>query len=328
MPKGYRHLTYEIRCQLFTLNERNLSLTDIAKELDIHRSTVSRELRRNAGRTGYQFKEAHQLAINRRSAASSHKHKMTAEMTELIERKLRIQWSPDQISGWIRAQQDIPNISHELIYQYVWKDKREGGCLFKQLRHYRKKGKKRGAAKSGRSCIPNRVDIKERPQIANDKGRLGDWEVDTIFGKDQKGAIVSIVDRRSKLTKLVLVPRKTAKQVGEAICDKLKEIKYFVHTITADNGPEFASHERVSQILGTQFFFATPYHSWERGLNEHTNGLIRQYLPKGSSFETVTDGEIENIELLLNNRPRKVLGYMTPIEAFDELSRQSTLVAL
>ncbi|MDF2578416.1 MAG: integrase [Chlamydiales bacterium] len=206
--------------------------------------------------------------------------------------------------------------------------KQKGGLLYKNLRHSAKKYNKRSKAAAGRGCIPNRVDIEKRPAIVDEKKRLGDWELDTIIGKEHKGAIVSIVDRASKLTKLVKVEQKTAEEVEKAILKRLEAIKDLVFTLTADNGKEFASHQSIAKALDAEFYFAKSYHSWQRGLNEHTNGLVRQYLPKSVSFTKVTEDDLDRLEELLNNRPRKVLGFMTPIEVFYLLSKQSPLVAL
>lgn len=328
MPKGYHHLTYTERCQLYTLKKRGDSVLEIAKFLQVDRSTIYRELQRNRGKRGYRFKQAHHKSVKRRYLASSHSHKMTPDLIVLVESKLRIQWSPEQIAGWLKKQDSSKSVSHETIYQHIWDDKKSGGELYKHLRHNGKKYNKKGARRSGRGCIPNRVDIEERPKIVEKKCRIGDWELDTIISKEHKGAIVSMVDRGSKLTKLVLVPTKSADNVTEALIRKLAPVKDFVLTLTADNGKEFAFHETVSQSLQSDFFFAKPYHSWERGLNEHTNGLVRQYFPKSLTFDTITQEQVEEVEKLLNNRPRKVLEYMTPIEAFKEMSQRSVIVAL
>ena len=173
---------------------------------------------------------------------------------------------------------------------------------------------------SGRGCIPGRIDIDQRPDIVEEKNRLGDWELDTIIGANHKRAIVSIVDRASKFTKLVKVSHKTSEEVGQAIITALDPISPFVLTLTADNGKEFANHQKVSSELNAEFYFAKPYHSWERGLNEHTNGLVRQYFPKSSSFENISGEDIEKVENCLNNRPRKILDFETPMEAFERLS--------
>lgn len=328
MPKGYHHLTNDQRCQLHTLKKRGDSLPRIAEELGVHKSTIYRELERNQGGRGYRFKQAHEKACERRSKASSHRNKMIPGTISIIEEKLNLQWSPEQISGWLKKKGNIESVSHEVIYQHIWRDKRAGGVLYKQLRHNGKKYNKRSKGPAGRGCIPNRVGIEKRPSIVEQKCRLGDFELDTIIGKGHKGAIVSMVDRASKLTKLLKVSRKTAQEVGDALVSELAPIQDLVLTLTSDNGKEFANHQDVSMKLGADFFFAQPYHSWERGLNEHTNGLVRQYFPKSSSFDDITQDQVKEVEILLNSRPRKVLNFLTPIEAFEALSQRSEIVAL
>lgn len=328
MPKGYRHLTYEQRCQLFVLLRRVDPIATIAKFLRVHRSTIYRELKRNQGQRNYRFKQAERKACERRYRASSHPKKMTPLLIEYIKTALHLQWSPEQITGRLRYLDFLPPVCHETIYKYIWDNKREGGDLFKHLRHNGKKYNRRRNLKKRKGTIPNRRDIDERPDIVNKKCRLGDWEVDTVIGKAHRGAIVTMVERASKLTKLAIISQATAQEVKEAFQRKLSPLKRFVMTITSDNGKEFAYHEDISKCLGGDFFFAKPYHSWERGLNEHTNGLLRQYFPKKTSFKSLTEEDIEMAEILLNTRPRKVLNYKTPIEAFVELSNRSQVVAL
>ena len=203
-----------------------------------------------------------------------------------------------------------------------------GGQLYKQLRHSGKKYNKRGSGKAGRGCIPGRIDISVRPAVVEEKSRLGDWEIDTIIGAEHKGAIVSMVERHSKLTLLAKVPRKTAEEVEKALTGKLSKVSDCVLTLTADNGKEFANHLAISSALGATVYFARPYRSWERGLNEHTNGLVRQYLPKCQRLDRVADETVLGIEKLLNNRPRKVLQFRTPIEVFNQRRTGSRFVAL
>ena len=325
MARSYHHLTEEQRCQLYILKKREDSISKIAQELGVHRSTIYREIARNSGLRGYRFKQAHETAIKRQSSISRSPKKMHPLLLSMIDEKLRLGWSPEQIAGRLRQKQGQAVISHESIYRYIWRDKKSGGDLFKYLRHRGKKYNKRGSSKAGRGCIPHRVDIDQRPSIVEQKLRVGDWELDTIIGKGHKGAIVSIVDRASKLVKLKKVPNKTAAMVGKAIVDKLSDCKELVLTLTADNGKEFSEHQKVSDTLSSSFFFATPYHSWERGLNEHTNGLVRQYFPKSMGFDNITQKQVDEVEKLINNRPRKVLQYLTPVEAFEKLCRQTPL---
>jgi transposase, IS30 family len=328
MPKGYHHLTYDERCQIYALKQRGDSLVQIANLLHIDKATVSRELHRNSGARGYRYKQADAKARKRRQRANHRLLKMNQTVIADVEEKLHLQWSPEQISGWLARHKPASTISHETIYKHIWADKQRGGKLFKQLRHHGKKHNKRSSGKAGRGYIPNRIGIEQRPAIVNDKCRVGDWELDTVMGLQSQSAIVSMVERASKMTKLAKVPSKQAAIVAEATIQKLQNIKSTVLTLTADNGKEFANHQQISQVLEADFFFATPYHSWERGLNEHTNGLIRQYFPKGQSLDKVTQTDLDRIEVLLNNRPRKVLEYATPIEVFHRLQETTLTVAL
>jgi len=325
MPKGYHHLTRDQRCQLYTLKGNGESTKNIAITLGVHRSSIYRELNRNSGQRGYRYQQAHEKASERKSFSAKNNLKMTPKLIATIDVKLKLQWSPEQISGWLKRQRDQEVISHESIYRHVWKDKLNGGSLYKELRHNGKKYNKRGSGKAGRGCIPGRIDISTRPRIVEEKSRIGDWEIDTIIGAEQKGAVVSMVERHSKLTLLAHVSRKSAEEVQKAVTRKLRDVSDHVLTLTADNGKEFANHVAISSKLGATVYFARPYHSWERGLNEHTNGLIRQYLSKGQRLDKL-DGEIIlEIENLLNNRPRKVLQYRTPIEVFNEGREKSVL---
>jgi transposase, IS30 family len=236
---------------------------------------------------------------------------------DLVVNKIQEYWSPRQTSGWLRETQKL-HVSHETIYQRIWRDKRLGhGKLYLYLRHGGRKYHKRGQQKyAGRGYIPGRIDIDERPKIVEEKSRIGDWELDTIVGANHQGYLVSMVERCSKYTKLVLVPDSKAETVKTALVSALNYLKDKVLTLTADNGKEFSMHHEVAAALQASFFFAKPYHSWERGLNEHTNGLVRQFLPKGTNFLNITPEKVQWIENLLNNRPREVLGFKTPQQVF------------
>lgn len=317
MPRGYHHLTYAQRCQISVLLERNISYTQIAKAIGVHRSTISREVERNHGPKRYRTEWAQKRARTRRKMASRRARKMTPQVIALIEQKLCLQWSPEQIAGWMHLQHPTQAVSHELIYQHVWKDKKREGSLYKNLRHRGKKYNTRRGGKAGRSLIPNRVGIEERPAVVDEKTRVGDWELDTVVGpQGTKGAIVSMVDRSSKYTYLVKINSRAAAEVTAALVSKLGSTGEAVYTLTADNGMEFSQHSVVSQSLNAAFYFANPYHSWERGLNEHTNGLVRQYLPKGQELSSIAQQTLDEIADLLNNRPRKSLNFSTPIEVF------------
>ena len=313
MPKGYHHMTQEIRSQIYALKSTGIALRKIGRIVGYDASAISREIKRNTGGIGYRYKQADAMAKERRTKASRTPKKLTPELVSIIEDRLQEDWSPDQIAGRLK-EQGRTSISHELIYQHIWKDKRTGGTLYKHLRHHGKKYNKRSSGKAGRGCIPNRVDIDERPAIVEVKSRIGDWEGDTIIGAKHQGAIVSYVDRCSKFTVLKKIDRKTADLVAMATIEQFRQKSLPVRTITYDNGKEFSDHGEISKALNINCYFAKPYHSWERGLNEHTNGLVRQYLPKSTDFTQVSDQTVQGIAERLNHRPRKSLHYKTPME--------------
>ena len=326
MPKGYQHLTRNKRSQIQALKSSGFTQSGIATALNVSPSTISRELKRNKGDTHYDFHYADVQASIRRSQVSRKPKRMTDEVKTRIKKHLLDDWSPEQISG--RLKTEGIRISHETIYKYVWDDKRHYGTLFMHLRHFGKKYKKRSSSKGCRSKIPGRIDISQRPEIVTAKARVGDWEGDTIIGPKHKSALLTYVDRKSKLTLIAKLKRKTADNVFKASCRKFKNIKNHIMTITFDNGTEFSAHQKISQVTGAKCYFATPYHAWERGLNEHTNGLIRRYFPKSTDLSLLSDKEIQRVENLLNNRPRKVLGYQTPKEVFAAATRSKPRIAL
>ncbi len=312
----YRRITYEDRCQIYALNTRGASQESIAEVLGVSQSAVSREICRNRGQRGYRFKQAEAKAQARQR---SKPRKLTAPVRLKIEAKLRqMRWSPEQVSGWLRDQGI--KLSHERIYQMIWQDKRDGGNLWRCLRRRGKRYNKRAGKNAGRGLIPNRTDISERPAIVARKARLGDWEGDTVVSAGHNGGLLTLVERKSKLTKISKLRRSTARATQRATVRRLKPINNFVHTITFDNGKEFAAHQDIAHALKARIFFATPYHAWERGLNENTNGLIRDFFPKGTDFSTISNAEVTKVERLLNARPRKSLGFRSPQEVFDSLA--------
>jgi len=228
---------------------------------------------------------------------------------------LRQDWSPEQVSGWLEKYTDIA-VSHEWIYQHIYLDKRIGGDLHKHLR-CQKKRRKRIGDYDRRGRIPNQVSIEERPEIVELRERVGGWEADTILGAGKQGAIVTLVERKSRLTLLKQVARRTAVAVEEAILELLKPYPSARHSITFDNGKEFANHQAISHKLQTDVYFAHPYVLWERATNENTNGLIRQYFPKGSNFLSITDDQILFVKERLNSRPRKCLAFQAPLMVFS-----------
>jgi IS30 family transposase len=320
--RHYYQLTEGQRYQIEALMKAGKTQKTIAGILEVSTATISRELKRNKGHRGYRPKQAHNKALKRRKKATK-VIKMTTEVITLIEDKLHLDWSPEQINGWLAKERGI-FISHERIYQHVWEDKRQGGTLYQHLRQSQKKRKKRYGSKDKRGQIKNRVSIDERPMIVAQKTRLGDWEIDTVIGKNHQGALVTIVDRVSKFTLIKKVDSKEASVVTEATLALLKPYQEKTLTITADNGKEFADHEHIAKQLEATVYFAHPYHSWERGLNENTNGLIRQYFTKGSSFENITDDDVKKVMERLNHRPRKTLDYRTPHDVFFNKTLRET----
>ena len=282
--------------------------------LGVSESTISRELKRNQGKKGYRPKQA-QIKADKRKKQAVKALKMTPALIVLIEARIRLDWSPEQVSGQLKDELGIL-ISHERIYQHIWADKRHGGTLYTHLRQCHKQRKKKYGSKDKRGQIRNRVSIDERPAIVAEKTRIGDWEIDTVIGQNHQGALVTIVDRVSKFTLIKKVDSKHAEVVTAATVSLLQPYLDKTLTITADNGKEFSGHETIKEQLSANVYFAHPYCSWERGLNENTNGLIRQYFTKGSSFENITDDEVEAVMNKLNHRPRKTLKFKTPHTVF------------
>jgi IS30 family transposase len=313
--RTYTQLTREQRYQIYALLKAGHNQTEIAHFIKVHKSTVCRELRRNRGQKGYRPKQAHEKALSRRRVPGSSVDPATWALVEYL---IRQEWSPEQVSDWLKDNYGL-QISHEWIYQYILMDKHAGGDLHRHLR-CQKKRRKRYGSYDRRGRIKNRVSIDQRPAIVDTRQRLGDWEVDTIIGKGHRNAIVSLTERKSRLALLRKVERKTAQAVADAVIELMKSLPVRTHTITADNGKEFADHERIAKELNTDVYFAHPYSSWERGTNENMNGLVRQYFPKKRSFVTITQKEIEFVMDRLNNRPRKCLGFKSPNEVFFKYS--------
>jgi len=313
--RTYAQLTQEQRYQIYALKQTGHSPLEIAAVISVHKSTVSRELKRNRGKRGYRPQQAHGLAMERRQKAIP---RITAETWAVVKRLLRQDWSPEQISGRLKKEQRVC-ISHEWIYQYVLKDKRAGGDLYRHLR-CQKKRRKRYRTYDRRGKLPNCRSIEERPAIVNSRRRLGDWEADTIIGKRCKQAIVTLTERKSRFTLLGKVAQRTAQAVQNQIHRLLLPVADKVHTLTSDHGKEFAYHEQIAEMLQLEFYFAHPYAAWERGTNENTNGLLRQYFPKKHDFQSVSNKEIEQAMSSLNFRPRKSLRFKTPFEVFYQSS--------
>jgi IS30 family transposase len=312
--KKYKQLTLGLRYQIFAYKQENYSLSKIAELIGVNKSTVSREINRNSTNGYYSPESAHIQSVSRDKFKKRY-HKLTNKLKIRIGKLLREGLSPVQLVGRIYLKNKI-SLSHETVYRYVYSNQKNNGRLYKSLRHQNKKYTNRSSEYKTRGQIKNRVNIDKRAKIVETKKRFGDFEVDTIIGKDHKGAIVTLVDRKSKYTLMKIVKSKHADVVTEAIIELLTPIKHLVHTITADNGKEFSYHEQVAKALNIKFYFCDPYSSWQRGLNEHTNGLIREYIPKKSKFDNVNTTQIVTIQNRLNNRPRKILKFYTPNEIF------------
>jgi IS30 family transposase len=298
---SYTQLTQEQRYHIWAMKKAGFNQTSIAQEVGVHKSTISRELRRNTGQRGYRPKQAHALATQRQQERATAK-RIAASTWDLVQDYLRQEWSPEQVSGWLWRQHQV-HLSHERIYQYVYDDKRAGGTLHTHLR-CQKQRRKRYGSRDRRGQLVNRRCISQRPAIVETRSRLGDWEADTIVGKGHQQAIVSLTERKSKLTLLAKVEHATAEAVATVMTGLLAPLAPQVVTITSDNGREFARHQQIAAKLEADFYFAHPYASWERGLNENTNGLVRQYFPKGSDFTHITQQEVEAVMQRLNHRPR------------------------
>jgi len=309
--RTYHQLTQAQRYQIYALRKTKHTLAEIADVIGVHKSSVSRELKRNRGQRGYRPQQAHELATARRQKVVP---RITAEDWELVESLLKQDWSPEQISGRMKKEQDL-RISHEWIYQHVLADKQAGGDLYQHLR-CQKKRRKRYGSYDRRGTLPNCRSIEERPAYVNTRKRLGDWEVDTLIGKQQKHAMLTLTERKSRFTLLGKVSRRTAQAVQKQVCKLLLPVRDKVHTLTSDHGKEFADHELIADTLQLKFYFAHPYAAWERGTNENTNGLLRQYFPKKADFKTISNKKIEQTMSKLNFRPRKTLRFKTPFEVF------------
>jgi IS30 family transposase len=251
------------------------------------------------------------MAMGRRKKA---KTRISPELWTLVKALIRNDWSPEQVSGWLKTKHGI-QISHECIYQYILKDKRRGGDLYRHLR-CRKKRKKRYGRPDRRGKISNKISITQRPAVINNRLRVGDWEVDTLFGMGHRHALVTLTERKSRMALLGSVKRRTAQAVSDTVIALLTPVVDRTYSITSDNGMEFSHHQKISKQLDIDFYFANPYAAWERGSNENMNGLLRQYFPKKCDLTKITSEEIHRAMHKLNTRPRKCLDFKTPLEVF------------
>ena len=319
------HLTEVQRYKIQALLEQKNTIKTIAEYLGKDKSVISREIKRNRDQRSkrYDAELAHRKYKKRLHEKPKH-IRLTSSMKGMIDNLLLQDYSPEQIKGRMSILgKDM--VSHERIYQYIWQNKKQGGELYKHLRRNGRKYRKRGWAKDSRGIIKNRVSIENRPAEVDEKKRFGDIEFDTIVGRNHKGALFTANDRCTMITWIAKLSDKDSISLYKAAVKKLMPFKSLLHTITSDNGKEFANHMAIAEDLNVDFYFAHPYHSWERGANENMNGLIRQYIPKGSSLENIDDEYIEMIQEKLNNRPRKKLGFLTPYEYFLLLLQKNSL---
>jgi transposase, IS30 family len=312
------HLTSEQRYTIGVLLEQNFKKSEIAILICKDKSVITRELKRNcdlrSGKYNYQLA---QRKYENRQKVKPKKIMFTFEIKQTIHNFLLLGLSPEQIVGKC-FKTGLDCVSIERIYQYIWKDKKDKGNLYLSLRTTGKRYRKRGNKKDSRGIIANRKSIEDRPKIVELKERFGDLEIDTIIGKNHKGAIVTINDRATGILRMKKIKSKESELVKQATIELLHNWKPFLNTITSDNGKEFAQHQEISSVLEIDFYFANPYSPWERGANENLNGLIRQYIPKSSSFDELTDEEIIEIQEKLNNRPRKRFNFETPNYMFNQ----------
>ena len=322
---AYQHLAQLERYQIYTFRKSGMSHNRIAALLGRSPSTISRELRRNRGRRGYRPKMAHTLA-RRRAVRCRSRRRIGIGQWHGIESLLQQEWSPAQIAKRAELEGSL-RISHEWIYQYIALDRAAGGRLWKHLRRANLRRRRYHRGRRERHLIRFRIGIEQRPEHVDNRQELGHWEGDTIVGKGHKGALVTLVERTSRLTRIGQLARADARHTADTIRNRLHQISARVKSITFDNGPEFALHQRLERSLSTRIFFAQPHKPWQRGSNENTNGLIRQYLPKSRPLDHLTPKEIAKIEKRLNNRPRKCLNYLTPLEVFNN-TRYLLTVAL
>lgn len=315
--KAYHHLTQEERYTITFFSRRRIPQHQIAKAIGRSPSTISRELRRNIGNRAdgiYRAEAAHQHAIARRRRARKGTQ-FTDDQWAYIESLIKQDWSPEQIAGVLRR--DGPfEISHETIYKYILRDKKKGGRLYKHLRIMPKVRRKRYNTKDSRGRLEGKRHISTRPKAINDRSEFGHWEGDTVMGSDRHHCLLTLVERQTGYLIIKKLAARTAANTTAAAIEAVKENYHQFKTITFDNGTEFHDYQTLEYSQLVMCYFATPYHSWERGTNENTNGLIRQYLPKGHTMEDLNQSQCDAIALKINTRPRKRLLYFTPQERY------------
>ena len=317
---SYTHLTPFERGDLASMHRAYCSMRYMAKELGRSVSTISRELKRNVNARGkYKAVNAQiRYLEQRKKCVKPHKLKQNKALLEYVRSKLKEEWSPEQIANTVRKDypwQRAMRISYETIYAFVYRDKRKGGTLFSHLRQAHRTRRRRGNSKGIRGQIKDRVSINVRPDGANNRSRNGHWEGDTLIGKNHQGGLVTLSERKNGFLLAIPIANRKSETVNRAILQAYALIpKRLRRTLTLDNGLEFSGFKTLERELGIKVYFADPYSPWQRGSNENTNGLIRQYLPKGSDLTTLTQDYLNTITQKLNNRPRKKLHYQTPAQ--------------
>ncbi len=318
MPQ-YQHLSNEERFYIWNALREGCSQQHVAKTLNRSPSTISREIRRNRAARSIMYTHywaCEMVKWRKRWIARTKHRKVTEEIGQMIEQLIKQFLSPEQASGYLKAHHNI-TLSHETIYRYIYEDVARHMELKPFLRQGKKIRRKRYGSGDRVSKIPNRTCISDRPKIVDKKTRIGDWECDSVVGLDRKSVLVTVVDRVTLYTCCARVYTHTAEVVSNAIIRMLKPHMDKVKTLTFDNGSEFFKHEKIANALKAKTYFALPYSSWERGVNENTNGLLRQFFPKKTDFNLVTNQELKNAVDNLNNRPRKTRGYLTPNQMFN-----------
>jgi IS30 family transposase len=310
----YTHLTQDERYQIHALRRQGVSLARIAAELQRSGSTITRELKRNATAAGYKPAHAHMCA-HKRQCDRRNARQFSVQQWAHVHTYLRLHLSPQQCSGRLKLEKAI-TISHECIYLHAYQNKTEGGDLVSYLRCQKARRKRYASGQERRGTLKNRTSIEQRPAVVDKRTRIGDWEGDTVIGKGHQGVLVTLVERKSRYTLAAPLNSRHSAGVTQAIIALLRPHKTQCKTLTFDNGKEFAEHEFIAQCLQAKVYFAHPYCSWERGLNENHNGLLRQFFPKNTNLLKVTQEQVDDAVYCLNHRPRKCLGYRTPHEVF------------
>lgn len=315
------HINQEQRYAIALMLRQSKPQKEIAQALGRSPSVVSREIHRNRDtEAGLYDSTLAQQAYEHRLLVKPKRRKLTGALLANVVDQIRDDLSPEQVAGEA-AVLGIPCVSHETIYQLIWRDKQQGGDLHTHLRNRGRRYRRRGASKDRRGIIPGRVDISLRPAAVDQKERAGDWEIDTVIGRNHQGAILTMNERKTGLLRLRLVGSREAGVVATAAVEALAPLAHQMHTITADNGKEFAAHQVIAEKLDINFYFARPYHSWERGANENANRLVRQYFPKKTDFKTITQEQVQWVEEMLNSRPRKRLGFIAPTVIYNQLTQ-------